>query len=92
MLSAVHEDSKPEVESTSIPTAPESDEPSENNSETNGTEGGQKKKKFSRSASIVEEMENRVLPEVKIWKEYENEGWARLTDRHREFAKDCADR
>ncbi|CAA94765.2 tRNA(Phe) (4-demethylwyosine(37)-C(7)) aminocarboxypropyltransferase [Caenorhabditis elegans] len=91
VLSAVHEDSKPEVESTSIPTAPESDEPSENNSETNGTEGGQKKKKFSRSASIVEEMENRVLPEVKIWKEYENEGWARLTDRHREFAKDCAD-
>ncbi|CAL2045780.1 unnamed protein product [Caenorhabditis brenneri] len=92
VLSAVHEDSKPEGESTSTPSeSVPSGEPSII-PETNGTseEGVEKKKKFTRSASIVEEMENRVLPEVKIWKEYENEGWSRLTDRHQEFAKDCA--
>lgn len=93
VLSAVHEDSKPEAESTSVP--PENPTPSETPEtipESNGTsgEGGEKKKKFTRSASIVEEMENRVLPEVKVWKEYENEGWSRLTKRHQEFARDCA--
>lgn len=95
VLSAVHEDTKTETESTSseppLPTLSEdSNETGTNGIESNGTETVEKKKKFTRSASIVEEMENRVLPEVKIWKEYENEGWARLTERHREFAKDCA--
>uniref|UniRef100_A0A1I7UN47 tRNA wybutosine-synthesizing protein 2 homolog n=1 Tax=Caenorhabditis tropicalis TaxID=1561998 RepID=A0A1I7UN47_9PELO len=65
VLSAVHEDSKPETESTS--TSSEPLPPGEPNTvpESNGTK-------------------------VKIWKEYENEGWSRLTERHREFAKDCA--
>ncbi|EFP01949.1 hypothetical protein CRE_22814 [Caenorhabditis remanei] len=98
VLSAVHEDSKPDAESTSTPSdstipdqppaAPESTESPESNGVSE--EGVEKKKKFTRSASIVEEMENRVLPDVRVWKEYENEGWSRLGDRHKEFAMDCA--
>lgn len=91
-LSAVHEDSKPETESPSTPSESIPSEEHISSSETNGVseEDVEKKKKFTRSASIVEEMENRVLPDVKIWKEYENEGWSRLTEKHQEFAKDCA--
>ncbi|CAI2354819.1 unnamed protein product [Caenorhabditis sp. 36 PRJEB53466] len=88
VLSAVNENPIPEPQKllSSEPQAP---------AETNGAaaseevDGEQKKKKFTRSASIVEEMENRVLPEVKVWKEYENGGWGRLAEKHREFAKDC---
>ncbi|PIC28321.1 hypothetical protein B9Z55_020281 [Caenorhabditis nigoni] len=95
VLSAVHEDStKPETESTSAPPAePSADQnppPEANGAPEASEEGVEKKKKFTRSASIVEEMENRVLPEIKVWKEYENEGWSRLTNRHQEFAMDCA--
>ncbi|UMM36693.1 hypothetical protein L5515_008741 [Caenorhabditis briggsae] len=92
VLSAVQEDSKPETESTSAPPAEPSADQNPAAPEANGTseEGVEKKKKFTRSASIVEEMENRVLPEIKVWKEYENEGWSRLTNRHQEFAMDCA--
>lgn len=88
VLSVVNEDSKPDTPSSSeIKTE----------AEINGTneiseEGGVKKKKFTRSASIVEEMENRILPEVKIWKEYEAEGWSRLSQKHKEFAMDCGQR
>ncbi|CAD6193637.1 unnamed protein product [Caenorhabditis auriculariae] len=48
------------------------------------------KRKFSRSASIVEEMEKRVLPTAKVWKEYEENGWNNLKDFHKEYSMECA--
>ncbi|CAB3397713.1 unnamed protein product [Caenorhabditis bovis] len=54
------------------------------------TEEKKEKKKFTRSATIVEEMENRVLPDVKIWKEFEQLGWAKISEKHKEFAMECA--
>uniref|UniRef100_A0A8R1E0W7 tRNA(Phe) (4-demethylwyosine(37)-C(7)) aminocarboxypropyltransferase n=1 Tax=Caenorhabditis japonica TaxID=281687 RepID=A0A8R1E0W7_CAEJA len=86
VLSAVNE--HPVATSSDAPQSA-SPHPTEGQEVPSEENGEKKKKKFTRSASIVEEMENRVLPDVRIWKDYENEGWSRLSDKHREFAKDC---
>ncbi|CAI5451397.1 unnamed protein product [Caenorhabditis angaria] len=72
-----------EEKEAGAPTIPEE----ENGEES--AENGQKKKKFTRSASIVEEMENRVLPDVQIWKEFD-ETFQKLPAKLRNFANDCA--
>ncbi|CAI4222642.1 unnamed protein product [Auanema sp. JU1783] len=48
------------------------------------------KRKFSRSASIVEEMENRIFPEPKLLKDFEEGAWKKLEACYKEYAMECA--
>ncbi|KAK5965495.1 Methyltransferase [Trichostrongylus colubriformis] len=53
-------------------------------------EKGQVKRQLSRSQSIVEEIESRVLPTPKVLKDFEQGEWKSLAEPYKEFAMDCA--
>ncbi|GMT10758.1 hypothetical protein PFISCL1PPCAC_2055, partial [Pristionchus fissidentatus] len=47
------------------------------------------RRKFSRSASIVQEMENRKMPEALIHPEFQDK-WMKAVQQHKDFALECA--
>uniref|UniRef100_A0A914W644 tRNA(Phe) (4-demethylwyosine(37)-C(7)) aminocarboxypropyltransferase n=1 Tax=Plectus sambesii TaxID=2011161 RepID=A0A914W644_9BILA len=53
-------------------------------------ENGEKRRKFSRSASIVEEMESLLIPNPKIEKEFRREKWNSLDQSWRDLSIECA--
>ncbi|XGW01319.1 hypothetical protein V3C99_013907 [Haemonchus contortus] len=53
-------------------------------------EKGKVKRQLSRSQSIVEEIESRVLPTPKVLKEFEQGEWKSLAEPYKDFAMDCA--
>uniref|UniRef100_A0A158P697 tRNA wybutosine-synthesizing protein 2 homolog n=1 Tax=Angiostrongylus cantonensis TaxID=6313 RepID=A0A158P697_ANGCA len=55
-----------------------------------GDENQPVKRKLSRSQSIVEELESRILPTPTVLKDFENGGWKSLSESYRGFAIDCA--
>lgn len=48
------------------------------------------KRKISRSASIIEEIENRILPNARIESGFKANMWASLDAAIRDFAFECA--
>jgi hypothetical protein len=53
-------------------------------------ENGEKKRKFSRSASIVEEFESLLIPNPKIEKTFRKEKWDSLDQSWRDLCIECA--
>ncbi|KJH51448.1 Met-10+ like-protein [Dictyocaulus viviparus] len=48
------------------------------------------KRKFTRSQTVVEELESRKFPQPKVIEDFEKNGWKSLPAVHKEFAINCA--